>query len=222
LSAAKPRVGGGKGVAHSVSHPALAPGPGSGYRWSQPASLNLFPGASPVTRTLLAACLFAAAAFACLAAGTSAQQPPAKKQPKGKYDPPAAKKPDAATLKLIREKTEQLRKAVDGLKAKKLPDDVLIEVEIYLKAAENIVRFEEWYHANSGKWALTTLDQGLERAKQARRYEPRQFPHMNLARIRMKQGRWWDALREFEQAVRLAPGDADLRRALHSLRARLN
>ena len=62
----------------------------------------------------------------------------------------------------------------------------------------------------------------LERAKQAKRYEPRQFPHMNLARIRMKQGRWWDALREFEQAVRLAPGDADLRRALHSLRARLN
>jgi tetratricopeptide (TPR) repeat protein len=62
----------------------------------------------------------------------------------------------------------------------------------------------------------------LERAKQAKRYEPRQFPHMNLARIRMKQGRWWDALREFEEAVRLAPGDADLRRALHSLRARLN
>jgi tetratricopeptide (TPR) repeat protein len=62
----------------------------------------------------------------------------------------------------------------------------------------------------------------LERAKQAKRYEPRQFPHMNLARIRMKQGRWWEALREFEEAVRLAPGDADLRRALHSLRARLN
>src|SRR5215831_15703636 len=62
----------------------------------------------------------------------------------------------------------------------------------------------------------------LERAKRAKRYEPRQFPYMNLARIRMKQGRWWDALREFEQAVRLAPGDADLRRALHSLRARLN
>jgi Tfp pilus assembly protein PilF len=62
----------------------------------------------------------------------------------------------------------------------------------------------------------------LERAKQAKRYEPRQFPYMNLARIRVKQGRWWDALHEFEQAVRLAPGDADLRRALHSLRARLN
>lgn len=62
----------------------------------------------------------------------------------------------------------------------------------------------------------------LEKAKRARRYEPRQFPYMNLARIRLKQGRWWEALREFEQAARLAPKDADLARALHSLRARLN
>ena len=62
----------------------------------------------------------------------------------------------------------------------------------------------------------------LEKAKQAKRYEPRQFPYMNLARIYVKQSRWWEALREFEAAVRLAPGDADLRRALHSLRARLN
>ena len=62
----------------------------------------------------------------------------------------------------------------------------------------------------------------LERAKQAKRYEPRQFPYMNLGRIHVRQGRWWDALREFEEAVRLAPGDAELRRALHSLRARLN
>jgi tetratricopeptide (TPR) repeat protein len=62
----------------------------------------------------------------------------------------------------------------------------------------------------------------LERAKEAKRYEPRQFPYMNLARIYVKRGRWWDALREFESAVRLAPEDAELRRSLHSLRARLN
>jgi tetratricopeptide (TPR) repeat protein len=62
----------------------------------------------------------------------------------------------------------------------------------------------------------------LERAKTARRYEPRQFPYMNLGRIYVKQGRWFDALREFEVAVRLAPSDAELRRALHSLRGRLN
>jgi len=62
----------------------------------------------------------------------------------------------------------------------------------------------------------------LERAKQAKRYEPRQFPYMNLGRIYLKQERWWDALKEFEAAVRLAPADADAHRALHSLRARLN
>ena len=62
----------------------------------------------------------------------------------------------------------------------------------------------------------------LEKAKHARRYEPRQFPHMNLGRIFVKQGKWWDALREFEAAVRVAPTDAGAAKALHSLRARLN
>jgi len=62
----------------------------------------------------------------------------------------------------------------------------------------------------------------LERAKQARRYEPRQFPFLNLGRVYLKQERWWDALREFEGAVRVAPADAEARQALHSLRARLN
>jgi tetratricopeptide (TPR) repeat protein len=62
----------------------------------------------------------------------------------------------------------------------------------------------------------------LERAKQARRYEPRQFPYMNLGRIYLKQGRWWEALGQFEAAVRLAPNDAELAKALHSLRGRLN
>ena len=62
----------------------------------------------------------------------------------------------------------------------------------------------------------------LEKAKRAPRYEPRQFPYMNLGRIYLRQARWWEALREFEAAVRLAPADAELRKTLHSLRARLN
>jgi tetratricopeptide (TPR) repeat protein len=62
----------------------------------------------------------------------------------------------------------------------------------------------------------------LEKAKLAKRYEPRQFPYMNLGRIYLKQGKWWDALREFETAVRMAPKDEAAARALHSLRARLN
>ena len=62
----------------------------------------------------------------------------------------------------------------------------------------------------------------LEKAKQARRYEPRQFPFLNLGRIYLKQGRSWDALREFEGAVRAAPEDIQSHKVLHSLRARLN
>lgn len=62
----------------------------------------------------------------------------------------------------------------------------------------------------------------LTKAKQAKRYEPRQFPFMNLGRIYLKQGRWWEALREFEGAVRAAPENIGARKALHSIRARLN
>ena len=62
----------------------------------------------------------------------------------------------------------------------------------------------------------------LEKAKQAKRYEPRQFPFMNLGRIYIQQGRWWQALREFEGAVRLAPRDGRAARFLHNLRGRLN
>jgi Tfp pilus assembly protein PilF len=62
----------------------------------------------------------------------------------------------------------------------------------------------------------------LERAKHAPRYEPRQFPYMNLGRIYMKQGRWSEALRELQEGTRIAPRDAGVRRALHELRGRLN
>jgi tetratricopeptide (TPR) repeat protein len=62
----------------------------------------------------------------------------------------------------------------------------------------------------------------LTKAKHAKRYEPRQFPFMNLGRIYLRQGRWWEALRELEGAVRAAPEDVGARKALHSIRARLN
>ena len=62
----------------------------------------------------------------------------------------------------------------------------------------------------------------LAKAKQARRYEPRQFPFMNLGRVYLQQGRPWDALREFEGAVQAAPGDVHAAKTLHQLRGQLN
>jgi Tfp pilus assembly protein PilF len=62
----------------------------------------------------------------------------------------------------------------------------------------------------------------LERAKSAVRYEARQFPFINLGRLYLRQARWKDARREFEQAVLVAPNDLSARRALRSLIARFN
>lgn len=121
-------------------------------------------------RRIIAVTLFAAAcAFAINTdiSGQDSKQPAKQDKEKGKFDPPKATKPDDATLKVLAEKTEQLRKAVEALKAKQIPDNVFVEVAIYLKAVDNIVRFEEWFTAASGKWALTTVDQGLARAKLA-------------------------------------------------------
>lgn len=83
------------------------------------------------------------------------------------FDPPKAQIPEETVLKQIAETTAELRAIFTRLKQMELPDDVLIDIEIYLKAAENIVRFSEWYHSASGKWALTTLELGLARARQA-------------------------------------------------------
>lgn len=38
----------------------------------------------------------------------------------------------------------------------------------------------------------------------------------------LKQGRWWDALREFEGAVQAAPDDVHAAKTLHQLRGQLN
>ncbi len=62
----------------------------------------------------------------------------------------------------------------------------------------------------------------LETAKRAPRYEPRQFPYMNLGRIYLRRGQWGEALRELEAGVRVAPNDPDIRKMLHELRAKFN
>jgi len=123
-------------------------------------------------RTLVAVCLFAAvAALVAVSEPAPLSAQDKKKDDKNKVDPKSFL-PTADQLKTIKEKTEELRKAIAALKEKKLKDDVLIEVEIYLKAAENIVRFEEWLAAASVKWALSTLDAGIARAKQAEGGKP--------------------------------------------------
>jgi tetratricopeptide (TPR) repeat protein len=62
----------------------------------------------------------------------------------------------------------------------------------------------------------------LEKAKAARRYEPRHFPYMNLGRIYAAKGMVLQAIREFEGALALQPEEPRCVEILARLRAVLN
>lgn len=59
----------------------------------------------------------------------------------------------------------------------------------------------------------------LEKAKLAPRYDPKQFPYMNLSRIYMAKGKMSLAIKELEEAKAIAPGDPNVERALAKLRS---
>jgi tetratricopeptide (TPR) repeat protein len=62
----------------------------------------------------------------------------------------------------------------------------------------------------------------LERAKTARRYDPRHFPYFNLARIYVKRHEVRAAIRELQVAIRIEPRYTPARRELHRLLGMLN
>jgi Tfp pilus assembly protein PilF len=61
----------------------------------------------------------------------------------------------------------------------------------------------------------------LERAKSAKRYEPRHFPYINLGRIYLSKGMIQKALEEFGGALELQPEDHELAELVEDLRTRL-
>jgi tetratricopeptide (TPR) repeat protein len=61
----------------------------------------------------------------------------------------------------------------------------------------------------------------LEKAKQAKRYEPRHFPYLNLGRVYLAKGMLQKALEEFHGALRLNPDDADLAQTIEELETKL-
>ncbi|MGH7319805.1 MAG: tetratricopeptide repeat protein [Candidatus Rokuibacteriota bacterium] len=62
----------------------------------------------------------------------------------------------------------------------------------------------------------------LKRAMTAERYEPRHYPHVNLARVYAKQGKIHDAIQALRQALTIAPDHQPARRELHRLVGMLN
>ena len=62
----------------------------------------------------------------------------------------------------------------------------------------------------------------LERAIVATRYEPRQFPHINLGRIYLAKGMPIRALSELEKAQGLSPDDESILKMVSEIRRHLN
>jgi tetratricopeptide (TPR) repeat protein len=61
----------------------------------------------------------------------------------------------------------------------------------------------------------------LEKAKQAKRYEPRHFPYLNLGRVYVTKGMLQRALEEFHGALQLDPGNTDLAQTIEQLENKL-
>jgi tetratricopeptide (TPR) repeat protein len=62
----------------------------------------------------------------------------------------------------------------------------------------------------------------LKKAMQAKRYDPRHFPHFNLSRVYVKQGKIHEAIREIKLALNLEPEYKRARTELHRLLGMLN
>ncbi len=62
----------------------------------------------------------------------------------------------------------------------------------------------------------------LKKAMTAKRYEPRHYPHFNLSRIYVKQGKVQEAIGEIKTALQLEPGYVLARKELHRLLGMLN
>jgi tetratricopeptide (TPR) repeat protein len=61
----------------------------------------------------------------------------------------------------------------------------------------------------------------LERAKSARRYEPRHFPYINLGRVYLNKGMIQKALEEFGGALKINPDDHELAQLVEELKNKL-
>jgi tetratricopeptide (TPR) repeat protein len=61
----------------------------------------------------------------------------------------------------------------------------------------------------------------LERAKNAKRYEPRHFPYINLGRIYLTKGMIQKAIEEFNGSLKINPSDAELAQLVEELATKL-
>jgi len=62
----------------------------------------------------------------------------------------------------------------------------------------------------------------FDKAKNAKRYEPRQYPHINLGRIYLSKKLYKNALDEFQDARRFAPNNQEINWAIDFIQKLIN
>lgn len=62
----------------------------------------------------------------------------------------------------------------------------------------------------------------LEKAMEAKRYEPRHYPYMNMGRVLVRKGRYDEAIRELKKALEIEPNYVAARIELHKIVGLLN
>src|SRR5262245_51413940 len=82
------------------------------------------------------------------------------------FAPPPAQTPTEAQLKQIAERSDKLGHRLLALRRQDVRDPQLAEVEIFHKAAEWIMRHNEFYTKEAADWTIEALEHGLVRATQ--------------------------------------------------------
>jgi len=76
------------------------------------------------------------------------------------------------------------------------------------------------YYIEQEKWEEAVP--WLKKAIQSERYEPRHFPHFNLGRVYLRQGKVQDALEQFQKALDQYPGYLPARQFITQIEGRFN
>jgi hypothetical protein len=91
------------------------------------------------------------------------------------YEPPNAVKPDEAKLKEIDARMDKLKDLLKKMREKGIQkgtsEPIYVDVEVFLKAAEWTLKYNEFYTKDSADWTLAALDNGMLRASQSLRGE---------------------------------------------------
>ena len=77
------------------------------------------------------------------------------------FSPPPTQKTDDAVRKTIGEKADKLNRQLAELRRLNVSDQILVEIEVYLKAAVWIVKHDDFFHKDAADWTVKVLDREL-------------------------------------------------------------